>query len=156
MTTIAKIVLLLIVAVGSAAAQEARPVPKVVDLAPCEKVLDTFEAAAEKFNAGSENGVKIEMMCSYSQPEKDIKPDAHYPLTPVEVLKLNNLRDASTAAYTTEVAYEKYLLARHGHPEMSFGDPCWHYIGIVSGEDYITEKFDTFSCGITFVGGDRP
>lgn len=126
---------LVLLVTGVAQGQITKPLPTL----PIQPICDQLTALVDKYNA-AHPGTNADAMCSVAFPMyPEGTHEVHYPLSHDEIDHLNDLRIRSDAAFTEEAAYKKELLRRHGHPEPSFSDSNWHYVGIQEGKDYITE-----------------
>lgn len=126
-----------------------------VDFTECEKVTAPWKAEIDEYNAAHKakgDGFQIQAGCMWSNPEP-VKPKIKYPISASEALVLHRLREASYRAFRAMNAYQDYLLAAHGHPKMEYSNPCYHFIGFVLDEDFITEDPNvSFTLGCNLKG----
>jgi hypothetical protein len=133
-TTILSLALLFVM---GAQAQTKRPLPAVPGV---DAICSQLYAIADSYNKKHPED-KAMPMCGlgFSMYPKG-SHEVHYALTIQEIDRLDHLRALSTVEFYDQDQYEKLLLRRHGHPELDFSNPNWHYIGIQAGKNYITEE----------------
>lgn len=91
-------------------------------------------------------GVTIQLMCSVPMGhQSDTITPLKYPLSKSEIDKIHVLRLKSDLAFTSQTAYEnelirKYVPGPYNHPH-AYGDPCYHFIGFILDDEFITEDW---------------
>lgn len=107
----------------------------------CDELIGPWQRTIEAFNkAHKEEGVFANLDCMWSPPQAEKRPIQTYPITSEESVYLNILRHDSSIAYANQGAYENYLYAAHGVHKPDIGDPCYHFVGFILDDDYITDN----------------
>jgi hypothetical protein len=118
---------------------------RLIDWKPCEDYMKTLNDQVKKFNDGHPEFL-VRVSCEYVAKVKD-KPIVRVKLTRTEAAILNVLRKNSTTVYKNEDSYEKWLINRHGIKQPDFGDPCWYFVGIKIGDNFITVDHNLSNTG---------
>lgn len=154
------IAIVLLAICGTATGQGKPASPKAADsfyvrqahyMKACNELIGPWQQAIEAFNAAhKDEGVVANLGCMWQPPQATKRPVKTYPITPDEAVHLNILRHDSDAAYSNQDAYQNYLYIAHGIRNPEVGEPCWHFVGFILDEDYITDDpntgFDSSDC----------
>lgn len=136
-----KLAVLALSLLGATALGQAHTDKKVaptVDWKTCETVIASLAGAATKFNDAHKDGPQLQIMCEYTGASLPKKPEQHIPLTSAEAAQLRVYRENTHLAFTLQDSYMDWLLTQHKVKRPEFGDPCWHFVGVVMDTDYIT------------------
>lgn len=84
---------------------------------------------------------KIMAQCGeYEAKGEDHQTTRTTPLTAKETNDLDYRRAVSTVAFHEENRIEENILAAHHIRKPEYSDPCWHYVGIILNDHFITEN----------------